>query len=156
VHTWLTAATTAAALALLTGCGVAHASPGTAGPHGATGIALADSEQSVSGQSCVAQRGWKSLTLANTLPAPAVTVPLGARIVVNVPRWSWGTATNVHVAHDRTLREECTVMLRGGGRRTIFLATAQGSTWVGATVQPASNLMMPVWGGDITVRGPHG
>jgi hypothetical protein len=35
--------------------------------------------------------------------------------------------------------------LPGGGVRTIFLAAGRGSTRVGATVQPASDLAMPAW-----------
>ncbi len=42
--------------------------------------------------------------------------------------------------------------LPGDGRRTIFLAARHGSTWLGATVPPASNLMMPAWGGKVIVR----
>jgi hypothetical protein len=57
----------------------------------------------------------------------------------------WGTATPVHPARAGVLREQCTVLLPGDGRRTIFLAARHGSTWLGATVQPASNLMMPAW-----------
>ncbi|HXW44060.1 MAG TPA: hypothetical protein VEL03_04690 [Streptosporangiaceae bacterium] len=81
-----------------------------------------------------------------------MTAKPGARIVVTVPRWGWGTATDVNVARAGILREECTVLLHGGGRRTVFLAVRPGSTWVGATVQPASDLAMPSWGGTVTVR----
>jgi hypothetical protein len=79
-----------------------------------------------------------------------VTVRLGAEVTVTVPRWGWGTATDVTAA-DRILREECRVLLPGGGSRTIFLAIGPGRTRLGATVEPASNLMMPAWGGEVTV-----
>ena len=49
------------------------------------------------------------------------------------------------------LQEECTVLLPGRGRRTIFLAAGPGRTRVGATVEPASNLAMLAWGGDVIV-----
>jgi hypothetical protein len=75
------------------------------------------------------------------------------RIVVTVPRWGWGTATDIDVARSGILREECTVLLFGGGRRTVFMAVMPGSTWVGATVEPASDLDMPAWGGRVIVRG---
>jgi hypothetical protein len=81
-----------------------------------------------------------------------VTAAPGAHIVVTVPRWSWGTPTDVDVARGGILREECTVLLHGGGRRTIFLAARPGSTWVGATVEPASDLAMPAWSGEVILR----
>jgi len=89
----------------------------------------------------------------DSVPVPVVTVPPGVHIVVIVPRWGWGTATDVDVAHSGILRGECNALLPGGGRRTIFLAAGQGSTRVGATVQPASNLFVSAWGGEVIVRG---
>ena len=74
------------------------------------------------------------------------------RIVVTVPRWGWGTATDIYVVRSGILREECTVLLPGGGRRTVFMAVAPGSTRVGATVEPASDLAMPA-GGRVIVQG---
>jgi hypothetical protein len=62
----------------------------------------------------------------------------------------------VHPARAGILREQCTVLLPGHGRRTIFLAARPGSTWLGATVQPASHLMMPAWGGKVIVRASRG
>jgi hypothetical protein len=81
-----------------------------------------------------------------------VKVPLGGHLVVSVRRWGWGTATDVHMARNGILREQCTVLLPGHGRRVVFLAARPGRTWLGATVQPASNLMMPAWGGRVIVR----
>ena len=85
-----------------------------------------------------------------------VTVPPGGHLVVTVPRWGWGMATDVHPARAGILREQCTVLLLGHGRRTIFLAAGPGSTRLGATVQPVSNLMMPAWGGTVIVRAARG
>jgi hypothetical protein len=93
------------------------------------------------------------ITLTDTLPVPEVTVPVGAEIVVTVPRWAWGTATDVNVTPGGILRDACAVLLPGGGRRTIFLAVSQGSTRVYATVEPASDLAMPAWSGEVIVRG---
>jgi hypothetical protein len=101
---------------------------------------------------CTGRPGWAAITLTDTSPTPTVTVPPGGHLVVTVPRWGWGTATGVYVARGGILREQCTVLLPGHGRRTIFLAARPGSTRLGATVQPASNLMMPAWGGTVTVR----
>ncbi|HLX51225.1 MAG TPA: hypothetical protein VKS82_23115 [Streptosporangiaceae bacterium] len=85
-----------------------------------------------------------------------LTASAGAHIVVTVPRWGWGRATDVDVARGGILREQCTVVLADHGRRTIFLAAGAGRTWVGATVQPASNLAMPAWGAEVIVRGAPG
>jgi hypothetical protein len=61
----------------------------------------ADSGHSLIGQSCSARPTWVATTLADVSPVPLVTVPRG----------SWGTAADVHVAHEAILPEECTVLL---------------------------------------------
>jgi|HubBroStandDraft_1064217.scaffolds.fasta_scaffold01131_15 hypothetical protein len=118
----------------------------TASPHLA-------SHQTRTAQTCRARSGWAAITLTDTAPAPAVTVRTGERVIVTVPPWGWGQATEVGVASGGILREECTVLLPGRGRRTIFLATGPGRTRLDATVEPASNLAMPAWSGDVVVRG---
>jgi hypothetical protein len=139
----------AAALAIAAAAAAAAAGcSGTA----ATAPAQPDGRHLPAGRPCPAQPGWAAITLTDTSPAPMVTVPPGGRLVVTVPRWGWGTATDVHPDRAGMLREQCTVLLLGHGRRTIFLAVGPGSTWLGATVQPASNLMMPAWGGKVIVR----
>ncbi len=55
-------------------------------------------------------------------------------MVVTVPRWGWGQATDVLVARPSVLREVCTVVLHDHGRRTIFVAWMPGATYLGATV----------------------
>jgi hypothetical protein len=104
-------------------------------------------------RSCPAPLGSAGITLSDTSPEPVVTVLSGRRIAMTVPRWSWGTATDIHVVRSGILREECTVLLPGGGRRAVFIAVAPGSTQVGATVEPASDLAMPAWGGRVIVQG---
>lgn len=101
---------------------------------------------------CQARPGWLRLTLTDTSPAPTATVEAGSFMVVTVPRWGWGQATDVRVARPSLLREVCTVVLRDHGRRTIFFARMYGATYLGATVAPASNLAMPAWGGRVIVR----
>ena len=123
---------------------------------GQTAPVRPDSLHSPAGRSCPARPGQAVITLTDTLPRPVLTVPPGARIVVTVPQWGWGTATDVTVGRRAILREQCTVLLPGGGRRTVFLAARPGSTWIGATVQPASDLAMPAWFGDVTVRAARG
>ncbi|HVT69384.1 MAG TPA: hypothetical protein VHF26_16660 [Trebonia sp.] len=107
-------------------------------------------------RSCSARPGWAAITLADTSPVPAVTVPPGGYLVVTVPHSSAGTATDVHPAGAGILREQCTVLLPGHGRRTIFRAARSGSTSLGATVEPASGMMMPAWRGEVTVRTASG
>jgi hypothetical protein len=157
MRSWVSAV---AATVLLAGCGTALARPGSGLVHPVgttvTEPAHPHSGDSPIGGSCPVLPGWSAITVTDTVPVPVVTVPPGARIVVILPRWGWGTATDVDVAHGGILREKCTVLLPGGGRRTIFLAAGQGGTRVGATVQPASNLFMPAWGGEVIVRGTPG
>ncbi len=107
-------------------------------------------------RSCLAGSGWAAITLTNTPPASSVTVPAGAHVVVTVPRWGWGKATDVRVTKGGILRQECTVLLPDRGRRTIFLAIGSGRTGLYATVAPASDLMMPAWGGKVIVRAAQG
>jgi hypothetical protein len=130
---------------------IAAAAAGCSGM-AATAPARPDSPHPSVGWPCSAQPDWAAITLTNTSPTPMITVPPGGHLVVTVPRWGWGTATDVHPARAGILREQCTVLFPGHGRRTIFLAARSGSTWIGATVQPASNLMMPAWGGKVIVR----
>ena len=130
---------------------IAAAAAGCSGM-AATAPARPGSPHPPAGRPCPAQPGWAAITLTSTSPAPVITVPPGDHLVVTVPRWGWGTATDVHPAHAAILQEQCTVLLPGHGRRTIFLAARPGSTWLGATVQPASNLMMPAWRGKVIVR----
>jgi hypothetical protein len=139
MRAWVTAA---GAVVLLAGCGTAAARPGSGAIHPAN--------RTVSSSACSARSGEAAVTLTDTTPAPAVTVRLGAQVTVTVPRWDWGTATDVTGA-GRILREECSDALPGGGSRTIFLAIGPGRTRLGATVEPASDLMMPAWGGEVIV-----
>jgi hypothetical protein len=132
--------------------GIAAAAAAGCSSTAATGPAQTDSRHLPVGRPCSARPGWAAITLTDTSSTPMVTVPPGGHLVVTVPRWGWGTATDVHPARAGILREQCTVLLPGHGRRTIFLTARPGSTWLGATVQPASNLMMPAWSGKVTVR----
>jgi hypothetical protein len=140
----------AAALVLAAAAAVGCSSAALAVP------AHLDGRDSPVGRSCSARPGWAAITLADRLPAPVVTVPLDAHIVVTVPRWGTGTATDVDVVRRGILREECTVLLPDRGRRTIFLAVGAGRTRISATVEPASNLFMPAWIGEVIVRGAQG
>jgi hypothetical protein len=136
--------------------GIAAAATAGCSSMAATVPAHPDSRQLLVGRSCSARQDWAAITLSDTSPTPMVTVPPGGYLVVTVPRWNWGTATDVDPAHAGILQEQCTVLLPSRGRRTIFLATRPGSTRLGATVQPGSNAMMPGWGGEVTVRASRG
>jgi hypothetical protein len=131
--------------------GIAAAAAGCSGT-GQTAPAHPDSPHSPAARPCPARPGQAAITLTDTAPRPVLTAPPGSRIVVTVPPWGWGTATDVTVGRGGILREQCTVLLPGGGRRTVFLAVRPGSTWIAATVEPASDLAMPAWFGDVTVR----
>jgi len=108
------------------------------------------------GGSCSLSPGSASITLSDMSPSPKVTVPVGARIVVLVPRWSWGDPTDVHVGNSRILSEECSILLADRGRRTILLAFGPGRSSLSATVTPGSDLMMPAWLGTVVVQDGAG
>jgi hypothetical protein len=93
-----------------------------------------------------------TIRLTIALHRPTVTVRVGSPVVVIVPRWNFGKATPVQVTPRGLLSENCTILLRGGGRRTIFQATKPGLSDLYAAVTPASMLAAPAWGGQISVR----
>lgn len=141
-------ASVTAVLAALAAMACTHAAPARVSLPPATGhLALAP---------CQAPRGAAALTLTDTTATARMTVKTGRYLVVTVPAWHWGTATNVQVATKGLLRQVCTVVTRGHGRRTVFEALRPGSSHLGATVKPASNLMMPAWGGMVVVRSARG
>lgn len=92
------------------------------------------------------------IRLTDAAHVPTVTVRVGSPLVVVVPPWGWGKATDVHVSPGGTLSEKCTILLRDRARRTIFVAAKPGGSYLGATVYPASDLAMPAWGGRVTVE----
>jgi hypothetical protein len=96
--------------------------------------------------------GATSIELSDTTPSPAVTVRVGDRFVVTVPPWSATHATPVTLGVPGIAVQVCSVLLKDGGRRSIFVAQRAGTSWLGATVAPASGLFMPAWGGTVTVQ----
>lgn len=100
--------------------------------------------------SCLAPRGSVTFRLTDTTPTSRARVEVGGYITVTVPAWHWGTATSINVAKP-LLRQLCTVVLPDHGRRTVFKALRPGSSYVGATVEPGSNLAMPAWGGIVLI-----
>jgi hypothetical protein len=107
------------------------------------------------GNSCAARPGWAALTLSDDSRA-VVTVAPGAYVAVTVPGWWTGSATDVGVYRSGLLREDCTIPLPAGGRRTIFTAIKPGATGLQSDVEPASPLFMPGWDGGVIVRGGAG
>ena len=103
---------------------------------------------------CAASPGWLSITLSDQLPTPMLTVRVGAKVVVNVPRWNaGGDATDVHVGDSHVLQEQCTVLLPDHGRRTILLATAQGRSGLEAITSGLPNgVAVPAWLGRVQVK----
>jgi hypothetical protein len=108
------------------------------------------------GGTCSARPGWTAITLTDTTRPAVAAVPAAGHLVVTVPGWPWGTATDVYLARSGIVQEQCTVVLPDHGRRTVFLAVRPGSTWLGATVQPAGDAMMPAWRGEVTVQASRG
>jgi hypothetical protein len=125
----------------LAGCTTAAA----AAPHQA-------SHQERAGRSCNAGPTWPVIKLTDSSKQTVLTVRTGSPVVVMVPRWSWGKATDVQVISPGILREKCTVLLPDHGRRTIFVAVGQGRTLLSATIAPPGDAMMPAWGGVVSVR----
>jgi hypothetical protein len=103
------------------------------------------------GSSCTPRPGWAAITLSDTLPTPTLTVPPGARIIVTVSGWTPSAPLDVTAATGGILREGCSILLPGNGRRTIFAAIKPGTTYIGSTVEP-TNLPAPAWGGEVIVR----
>ena len=110
------------------------------------------------GNSCAAQPAWATITLSDSSPEPVVTAPPGTHIVVIVPGWWTGTATDVGAASGGILREECTISLSDGGRRTVFAAVKPGTTQIVSVVALHSGWFYshfgtPDWFGEVIVRG---
>lgn len=122
----------------------------------ATSPVRPDSREIPVSRTCPAHKGWTAITLTDTLPRRTVTVAPGAHLVVTVPPWGWGTASDVHLVSAGILREQCTVLLADRGRRVVYVAASPGSTWLDATVRPAGNAMMPSWSARVTVRAARG
>jgi hypothetical protein len=106
------------------------------------------------GNSCTGRPGWTATTLNDQRPA-AVTVAPGGYVVVTVPGWWTGSATDVNEygGGGGILREECTIPLPAGGRRTILKAIKPGTAGLYSEVEPASPFFMPGWTGTVIVRG---
>jgi hypothetical protein len=129
--------------ALLAGCGAAGTVPG----------AIADLHLvAQSHHRCTLAGGAPSIVLTDTTPSPNVTVRVGDRFVVTVPPWSSTHATPVSAGEPGVAVEVCSVLLKDGGRRSIFVAQHAGTSSLNATVAPASGLFMPAWGGTVTVQ----
>ena len=143
MKTTRTRASVTTVLAALAAAACTHAAPaGVSQPAAPGHVVLA---------SCQAPRGSAALTLTDSTPTPRSTVQAGRYVAVTVPAWHWGTATKVQAATSGLLRQVCTVVTRGHGRRTVFEALRPGTSYIGATVEPASDLAMPAWGGIVAV-----
>jgi hypothetical protein len=101
--------------------------------------------------SCRAPSGAAVLTLTDTTPTPRLSVAAGHDVIVLVPKWSWGHATEVTNSRPTVLRQICSVLTKGGGREAVFVAKRAGTAPLSATVAPASDLMMPGWQGVVAV-----
>lgn len=91
------------------------------------------------------------LTLTYSVPTAKLSVPVGDRFEVLVPRWHWGHASSLENGNTRVVRQVCSLLPSSGGRRAVFEALRVGVAHLSATVTPPSNLMMPAFAGDIIV-----
>lgn len=141
-----------AALVLLGG-GAATASALTApAPVPAMGSSAPRDTPPVGGMPCRAPAGSPTLTLTDLVSRPALTVEPGEVMTVMVPPWHWGQASDLTIVRQDVLGERCSVLLGDGGRRAVVVARAAGHSEIGATVTPASDAMMPAWGGEVIVE----
>jgi hypothetical protein len=137
-------------------CGSAGSSTSTTTvPTKRPGVAkLATKKTAPIGSSCSLSAGSPSLTLSDMSPAPGVTVPVGARIVVSIPSAAQAGPeedTDVHIVNDLAVKEECSVSLPNHGRRTILLAISPGTSGLSATITPSTDTAMPEWLGTVDV-----
>jgi hypothetical protein len=116
-----------------------------------TGLAGAGVAGAGAATSCRAPAGAAVLTLSDTTPTPRISVAPGRGVIVHVPKWSWGHATEVTSSTPAVLRQICSMLTKGGGREAVFVAKRAGTSRLSATVSPASDLMMPGWQGVVTV-----
>ena len=103
-------------------------------------------------ESCAGPSGSPSISLSDLLPTPTVTLPVGSLLVVEVPEWHFGVATDVRIGDTRVLAEQCSVVLPGGGRRAVLIAQSPGRSALSATITPATDVFMPAWQGDVVVN----
>lgn len=105
------------------------------------------------GNSCTGRPGWTAMTLSDEEPGPVVTARVGGYVVVTVPGWWTGSATDVgEYGGEGIMREQCTIPLPAGGRRTVFEAIKPGTAGLFSGVEPASPFFMPAWNGEVIVR----
>jgi hypothetical protein len=92
--------------------------------------------------------------------APTITVPAGTRFTVIVPpdretatdvTVDAGDALPVKVTQLAALKEQCSVLLANGGRRTIMMALTPGQAGLSATITPPTAVFMPAWAGEVIV-----
>ena len=106
---------------------------------------------SATSATCVIPGHLPHVTLSDTSPTPRLTVLAGTRFVAIVPKWGANHDTDLTLQPSGIVREVCSVLTKGGGRRALLVAYRRGTTSLHATVTPVSNLMMPSWSARITV-----
>lgn len=102
--------------------------------------------------SCSVAPSSPSITLSDLSPTPTITVQVGQELLVMVPPWRFGNATNVVVGRLGLLSTQCSVLLADHGRRTVLLAIGAGESSLSATITPPTDALMPAWTGDVTVK----
>ncbi len=103
---------------------------------------------------CTTSEAYRTIVLSDTAPTRSISVPIGARFAVAVPRWGWGQATEVSAGRPSVVRQICSIALTDRGRWTLLQARRPGHSSLWATVTPASNAAMPAWMGRVNVFVP--
>jgi hypothetical protein len=83
-----------------------------------------------------------------------ISVPVGAHLVVLIPPAApAGTEedTDVTIADELIVNEQCSVSLPNHTRRTILTAVHPGTTALSATIAPPTETLMPAWSGTVIV-----
>lgn len=105
--------------------------------------------------SCSSPPGSPTITLSDTSPTPTITIPVGGVLVVMVPSPEEPEfeATDLHIGDPTVLSELCSILLPDHGRRSVLLALVPGTSDLGATFTPPSDVLMPAWLGQVIVQG---
>ena len=104
--------------------------------------------------SCTTSSAAPTIVLGDTTPAPTLSVPVGAVVVVLIHSpfvRAPEKDTAAHIQSPLVLKQLCSVLLPDHGERTLLSAISTGTSGLDATITPPTQVMMPAWSGTITV-----
>ena len=131
---------------LVRGCSAATATTPTVGTH------ATDSPPVLT--SCTTSSAAPTIVLGDMTPAPTLSVPVGAVVVVLIHSpfvRAPEKDTAAHIQSPLVLKQLCSVLLPDHGERTLLSAIGTGTSGLDATITPPTQVMMPAWSGTITV-----